>query len=145
MAEQGIQKTPPPSSARTRGNARPLRWLGILVRTGHIGVAAVFFGGLVFLVPFSQLAPWHLLTIATGIGLLALELGHDRHWPFQGKGLLGLVHILLGLLIHLQPAWTLPLLWAILVSGGIGSHMPRRYRHWSILHGWEQREAGDTR
>ncbi len=120
-----------------------MRWLSILMRTGHIGVAALFFGGSFFLVPFPQLAPWHHLTIATGIGLLVLELRHDWHWPFQGKGLLGLVHIVLGLLIHLRPTWTIPLLCAILVSGCIGSHMSRRFRHWSILRGWEVRDGVD--
>jgi hypothetical protein len=120
-----------------------MRWLSIMVRTGHIGVAAVFFGGCVLHVPFPQLVVWHHLTIASGGVLLVLELLHDRRWLLQGKGLLGILHIVPGVLLHLNPGLTVPLLWGVLVSGCIGSHMPRRFRHWSILHGketWEKKE-----
>ena len=117
-----------------------MRWLTILVRTGHIGIAGVFFGGCVFHVPFSQLALWHHGAIATGGGLLLLEWLHDRHWWHRGKGLVVLFHVGVGALIHLTPGLTVPLLWGALVSGGIGSHMPRRFRHWSILQGWETAE-----
>jgi hypothetical protein len=58
---------------------------------------------------------------------------------------LGLIHVLLGVFIHLKPGWTVPLLWGMLISGCIGSHMPRRFRHWSILHGTEMRAKETTR
>jgi hypothetical protein len=122
-----------------------MRWFSIVVRTCHIGVGAVFFGGCVLHVPFAQLALWHHLAIVTGGGLLLLELLHDMHWPFQGKGLLCLLHVFLGVMIHLKPDLTVPLLWAILISGCIGSHMSRHFRHWSILHGWEVREKTEKR
>ena len=44
--------------------------------------------------------------------------------------------------LHLYPGLTVPLLWGALVTGCIGSHMPRRFRHWSILEGrevWERK------
>jgi len=132
-------------SGETKQPSSAIRWLSIIVRTGHIGVAAVFFGGCVLHVPFSQLVLWHHLTIATGGGLLVLELRQDPRWPHQGEGLLGLFHILLGVMIHLKPALTAPLLWGILVSGCIGSHMPRRFRHWSILYGRENLEEARKR
>lgn len=115
------------------------RWLNIAVRTSHIAVAAVFFGGSLLGVPFVGLSPWFCLSMATGGILLALEWLHDRRWPHRGKGLLVHFHLALCLLLHLLPAFTVPLLWLILVSGSIGSHMPRRFRHWSILEGPEQR------
>jgi len=118
-----------------------MRWLGIAARTSHIGVMAVLFGGSLLLVPFVRLSPWHHLTIATGCILVALEYLHDSRWPHRGKGLLALVHIVLCLLIHFLPALTIPLLWLILISGCIGSHMPRRLRHWSFLQGWERPES----
>lgn len=127
-----------------RGSKQPsgmMRWLGILVRTGHIGVAAVFFGGCVLHVPYVQLALWHHLTIATGGTLLILEWLHDPRWPHRGKGLLGILHLCLAVIIHLTPAFTVPLLWVIVITGGIGSHMPRRFRHWSMLNGPEVRES----
>ena len=121
-----------------------MRWLSIGVRTGHIAVSAVLFGGLVLAVDFVRLGHWHLLTIATGMILLALEWSHDVRWPHRGKGLLVLFHLGLGLLIHALPKLTVPLLWCILISGCIGSHMPRRYRHWSIVEGWEARGEKTT-
>ena len=122
-----------------------MRWLGILVRTGHIGVASVFFGGCALQVPFVQLALWHHLTIATGSGLLILEWHHDPRWPHRGKGLLAILHACLGGFIHFWPDSTAPLLWGILITGGIGSHMPRRFRHWSILLGQEKKEETGKR
>jgi len=130
-----------PATTSPQDAKRPsvaMRWLGIGVRTGHIGVAAVLFGGVILTAPFARLSPWHHLTIATGGVLLLLEWLHDGRWPHRGKGLLALLHVGFCLLIHLWPALTVPLLWLILISGGIGSHMPRRYRHWSILQGWER-------
>jgi hypothetical protein len=82
--------------------------------------------------------PWRHLTIAAG-GFLPLEWRHDPRWPHRGKGLLALLHLGLCALIHWAPALTAPLLWMMLISGSIGSHMPRKFRHWSILQGWEFR------
>ncbi|MBM9537869.1 hypothetical protein [Desulfobulbus alkaliphilus] len=117
-----------------------LRWLDIALRTGHIAAAALLFGGFFFHIPFAQLQVWHHLTITTGVGLVVLELVQDRNWIHQGKGLVTLVHIGLAGSIHFRPDLVMPLLWAMLVTGSIGSHMPRRFRHWSILYGKEVRE-----
>jgi hypothetical protein len=122
-----------------------MRWLNIGARTGHIAVTGILFGGLVLAVDFVRLGRWHLLTIVTGLILLALEWTHDSRWPHRGKGLLVLLHLGLCLLIHALPTLTVPLLWCILISGCIGSHMPRRYRHWSILQGWEVSDGKKTR
>ena len=126
-------------------NAGYLRWLSIAVRTSHLGGTAVLFGGLVLAVPFVRLGFWHSCAIATGAILLLLEWLHDSRWLHRGKGLLALFHLGLCLLIHWFPAWTIPLAWAILISGSIGSHMPRRFRHWSIIQGWEVRDSEKTR
>jgi hypothetical protein len=143
-----MNSAPQPENSRslakkTDFQTRPsglMRWLGIAGRTSHIGVAAVLFGGSILQVPFAHLTIWHHLTITTGCILLALEWLHDARWPHRGKGLLALAHLGLCLLIHFLPALTVPLLWLILISGCIGSHMPRRFRHWSILQGWERAE-----
>lgn len=140
------QQEPLPPSGRDRTvSASTMRWLGIAARTGHLGVASVLFGGLILTVPFTRLTLWHQLTILTGCILLVLEWLHDVRWPHRGKGLLALLHLGLCGLIHLAPTLTVPLLWTILISGCIGSHMPRRFRHWSILEGWEQRDNEQRR
>lgn len=119
------------------------RWLSIIIRTAHIGFAAVFFGGCVLHVASAQLGFWPHGTLATGTALLLLEWRHDLHWPHRGKGLLVILHVGLVLLIPLHPGLTVPLLWGALVSGCIGSHMPRRFRHWSLLQGPEVRPTSD--
>ncbi len=124
------------TETKERKKHRPawMRPADIVLRTAHIAVAGTLFGGFALHVPFSQLHIWHGLTILTGCGLLFLELRHSLNWPHQGRGMLGIIHIGVSGLIHLRPDMVIPFLWIILVSGCVGSHMPKRYRHWSILY-----------
>ena len=117
----------------------PMRWLGIAARTAHLATAAVFFGGSLLQVDQARLTLWLGLALVSGAVLLVLELLHDRRWPHRGKGLLALAHALLVLVVPLRPGLAAPLLWLILIAGSVGSHMPRRWRHWSIVDGPEQR------
>jgi hypothetical protein len=117
-----------------------MRWLSIGVRTAHIAVAGVVFGGVVLQAPHDRLALWHWLTIASGGAMLLLEWQHDPNWPHRAKGLLVHLHLLMGLLVHVAAGLGVFLLWGGVISGCIGSHMPRSYRHWSILYGPEKRE-----
>ena len=117
----------------------PMRWLGIAARTAHLATVAVFFGGSLLQVDQARLTPWLGLALVSGAVLLVLELLHDRRWPHRGKGLLALAHALLALVVPLRPGLAVVLLWLILILGSVGSHMPRRWRHWSILDGPEQR------
>ncbi len=120
-----------------------MRWVNIAVRTAHIGAAAMVFGGALASGVAAGSTWWHYLVIATGDVLVILEFLQDRRWLHRGKGLLALLHIALFIVWQIHPAWTTPLFWAILVSGSVCSHMPRRYRHWSIIQGWEKRENKD--
>lgn len=117
-------------------NRRPtwMRVLDVMLRTAHIGVAGILLGGLIFQVSYFNLQIWHNLTIITGFGLLMLELRHSLSWPHQVRGLVGIVHIGLPGLAHLFPALVVPLTWGALVTGGVGSHMSRKLRHWSIVY-----------
>ena len=135
-------RTNPGDGGRPSGLAR---WLGIAVRTGHLGTAAVYFGGALLRVQPARLAPWLMAALVSGALLLVLELLHDRRWPHRGKGLLALAHAGLVLLLPLAPGLAAPVLWLVLVSGSVGSHMPRCLRHWSILDGPEQRSADGRR
>lgn len=125
IAENGVRK-----------NHRPpwMRGLDIFLRTAHIGTAGILFGGFVLHVPFASMHIWHGLTIVTGIGLLILELRHSLNWPHQGRGIMGILHMGLPGVIHLRPDLAVPLLWATLILGSVGSHMPRSLRHWSVLY-----------
>ena len=117
-----------------------LRWANIILRSLHIALAAVVFGGVILHQQYAAFHNWHHGVIASGLALLALEWGHDRQWPHRGKGLMVQLHILLGLVLHFWPTQQVALLWLVMLSGCIGSHMPRRFRHWSWRDGWEQRE-----
>ena len=111
-----------------------MRVLDILLRTGHVGFAGILLGGFIFEVPLYDLYLWHYLTIFTGLGLLLLELRHSLGWPHQVRGLIGIVHIGLPGLVHFFPAMVIPFTWVTLATGGIVSHMPRKFRYWSILY-----------
>lgn len=121
-----------------------MRWLNIVVRTAHIGAAAMLFACATGAISVQESSIWHYLIIATGDALVVMEWLHDRRWVHRGKGLLAILHLGLFIVIQFHPGWTVPLLWAILILGSVCSHMPRRYRHWSIIQGWERRETGNA-
>ncbi|BCS55758.1 hypothetical protein [Geobacter sp. SVR] len=108
---------------------------GALVRTCHIGITAILFGGAVLAVPVPNFMTWHNWAIASGIALILLGVYQSRHWPYQGRGLMAAVHVALIGVLHARQELAAPLLTVILALGGIGSNMPGSLRHWSILHG----------
>ena len=110
------------------------RLLDILLRSAHVLVIGVLVGGAVFQIPFAQLVPWKALVAASGGALILSELFYDRRWPTQGRGVMVYLHAGLFGLVYFRPGLALPCLLAALVLGMLGSHMPRRFRHWSFLH-----------
>lgn len=124
--------------AQNNRHSQSVRWLDIAARTAHIGSAAMLFGCAVTPGPAGDSPLWGSLVVATGILLAALEWLQDRRWLHRGTGLLTALHVGLFAVLRLHPGWTMALLWAILIVGSVCSHMPRRYRHWSILQGWER-------
>lgn len=104
------------------------------MRTAHIAAIAVLVGGHAFDAPRAALARVLWLTIATGAALVFLEgFGVRLRWLVQGRGLLVLAK--LGLLLVIPFAWSarLPILLAVIVLASVGSHMPARFRYYSIL------------
>jgi hypothetical protein len=112
---------------------RPLwtRFVDIALRSAHVLVISVLFGGAVFNIPASQLLPLQRLAVVTGVALIVSEIFHRPHWPTQIRGVMVFVHAgLLGLAI-LRPNLAVSCLCAALVLGMVGSHMPKKFRHWS--------------
>jgi hypothetical protein len=108
------------------------RGVAIVLRTGHLGAMAVMIGALCFSGDPSTLRLWQVLTAVTGAALTVTEMSHSRHWVYQGRGLICLTHILLaGLASH--EVWR-GAAGVALVVGGIGSHLPRTIRKWSLRH-----------
>lgn len=117
-------------SGRGIGN---LRAWNIALRTAHMAAGGVLFGGHVFDIGTERLADWLLLTLATGVLLVLLEIRHGRRWAVEGRGVLVLAKILI--LCALPWLWPqrVPLLFVVIVIGSAGSHMPKRLRHYSLL------------
>ena len=111
------------------------RGLKIVFRTAHLVTSGVLFGGHVFGIAPERLILTLYLTIASGVGLIALELLRSCQWVYQGMGIL--TEIKLVLLIAAGAWWDMrvPLLTLVVILGSVGSHMPARYRHYSLLHG----------
>jgi TctA family transporter len=116
-------------------NRRPIwtRYLDIALRTAHVLVISVLFGGAVFRIPVDQLVPWQHLAMATGVMLIISEIIHHTHWPTQIRGLMVFIHAgLLGLSI-LRPDLAVIFLLSSLVLGLVGSHLPKKIRYWSYV------------
>jgi ABC-type transporter Mla maintaining outer membrane lipid asymmetry permease subunit MlaE len=111
------------------------RTLDVILRTAHVLATSALFGGAVYGIPLSRLFSWYYLTIATGCTLIASEVYHNRHWPYQGRGIMVFIHVGLLGLIRLRPDLLVPVLTAVLVFGMVGSHMTKNLRYWSFVHG----------
>lgn len=108
----------------------------ISLRTLHIAAFGMVLGGHAFAVEAGKLLPWMWVTILSGVGLVVLELySGGLYWLFLGKGISVLVKLTLLLLIPLFWEQRMPLLLLVVGIASVGSHMPSRFRHYSILHG----------
>lgn len=81
----------------------------------------------------SRLLPFLLATIATGAGLMALELASSCAWLFMGKGVAVLLKLLLLAMIPLFWEHRVSILLVVVVIASVGSHMPSRLRYYSFL------------
>ena len=108
----------------------------VAFRTLHLAAFGVLLGGHAFGVEAERLLPSLWLTILSGIGLIVLELyAGGLYWIFLGKGITVLVK--LGILLAIPFFWDARVLLFLLVVGiaSVSSHMPARFRHYSLLHG----------
>jgi hypothetical protein len=94
----------------------------------------VLLGGHAFDVAAERLYPVLAATIATGAVLAALETGASTLWFHQGRGLMTLAKLGLLLLVPFCWAYRLPILLVVVVLASIGSHMPARWRYYSVVY-----------
>ncbi len=111
-----------------------VRAWNIAFRTAHIVTMGILLGGHTFAVAREQLYPMLVATVLTGIGLSLLEVGGGVVWFHQGRGLMTLAK--LGLIGLVPWFWErrVMLLVAAAVLASIGSHMPARFRYYSVLY-----------
>jgi hypothetical protein len=111
------------------------RGWNITFRTAHIAVTGVLVGGHVFDVPAERLLGWLYAAILTGAVLVLLEAFPHTRWLYQGRGVMVLVKLGLLCLIPFMWRYRVPILVCVIVLGSVGSHMPARFRYYSLLHG----------
>jgi hypothetical protein len=94
----------------------------------------ILLGGHAFDVAPDRLLVALWFTVGTGLALAALETGGRLSWFHEARGIMNLAK--LGLLGMVLLAWDyrLPILLTVVVLGSVASHMPRRYRHYSLLY-----------
>jgi hypothetical protein len=110
------------------------RWLNIAARTVHLAATGTLLGGHVFGADAAALWPLLWVAIASGAAMVAVELYPTAHWAHQVCALF--VYAKLGLLCLIPFAWEwrVPLLLGVLVLASVGSHAPRRIRHYSVVY-----------
>lgn len=110
------------------------RAFNIGFRTVHIAAIGILLGGHAFDVSEDRLQPMLWLSVATGLALIFLEAFPSCRWFYQGRGVMVLLK--LGLLASIPFLWDyrLPILLIIVAIASVGSHMPGRFRYYSLIH-----------
>jgi hypothetical protein len=95
---------------------------------------AAFYGGHVYGVPAERLTLAFVAVVASGFVFAMLEIARAPIWAVQVRGLA--VYVKIGLMLGATAASPLrvPLLTLAVVIGVVVSHMPGRYRYYSLRH-----------
>ena len=95
---------------------------------------SVLVGGHAFNAPIGALRPWLYAAVVSGIGMILLETGPSLHFIFEGWGVMLVCKLVL--LCCIPFAWSERLVILLVVTGiaSVGSHMPARFRHYSLLY-----------
>jgi hypothetical protein len=116
---------------------RPLpagRALRTTLRTAHVLAFATLYGGHVYGLPPERLL-WALVaTVATGAAFLAFEVYSAPVFLVEMRGVATLVKLALVAAVAVFWDARVALLSIAIVIGVVASHMPGRYRYFSLLH-----------
>jgi hypothetical protein len=112
-----------------------IRALRTGLRTAHLLAFAALYGGHVYGVAAGDLDGAWVATLATGAALMGVDLVREPVFLVQLRGTATLVKIALLVAVQAAPSAALPLLTVAAVIGAVASHMPGRYRYWSLAHG----------
>jgi hypothetical protein len=110
------------------------RATSIGLRTAHLAITGILLGGHAFNAPASSLRPVMLLVIASGAGLAALDSYKTFDWIHQGWGVMLISKLALLCMVPFAWNFRVPILLTIVVIASVESHMPARFRHYSILY-----------
>jgi hypothetical protein len=118
--------------SRPLPGVRPAR---TTLRTAHTIAFAALYGGHVFGASAVSLHPALAATVGTGAALMGLEMYRTPLWPVQVRGVATFVKLALVAAVALCWDWRVPFLTLAIVVGAVVSHLPGRYRYYSLLHG----------
>jgi len=146
MSESGSRESGPEAGERPLGRlarrllAEPrtlpkMRALRTSLRTVHVIAFSALYGGHVYDLSAERLLPALIAVIATGGAFMTLEVYSAPVWLLQIRGVATLVKIALVASIAVLWDWSVFLLTIVTVIGVVTSHMPGRYRYYSLLHG----------
>ncbi len=110
------------------------RTWNIVLRTAHIAMFSALVGGHVFDVGKAELLPWLYATLFTGATLILIEAFPRWCWFYQGRGLATIAKLVLLAIIPWAWDYRVPVLFAVIVIASVSSHMPGRYRYYSVIH-----------
>jgi hypothetical protein len=123
------------------GHAIPYaRYWNILFRTLHLIAISLLVGGHAFGASTGQLRLLLYGAIVTGVGMAVVDAYPSFQFLHQGWGLFLLLKLTLLCVIPFAWSYRLPILIAVIVIGSVGSHMPRKFRHYSLIYGWEEKK-----
>ena len=123
------------------GRAIPhARYWNILFRTLHLVAISLLVGGHAFGASTGQLRLLLFGAIITGTGMVVVNAYPSFQFLHQGWGLLLLLKLAMLCVIPFAWGYRLPILIAVVVVGSVGSHLPKRFRHYSLIYGWERKK-----
>ena len=117
----------------------------IALCTAHIGVTGMLLGGHFFGIAAERLLPLLYLAILTGAALGIAEVYPNWSGVFEVRSLVIAAKLVLLCLIPLLWDYRVGILLMVLVMASAGSHMPRRFRHYSVLEHRQTEAMRDNR
>lgn len=132
------------AAAESQGPIPTARLVRTGLRTLHLIAVAALYGGHVYGVDAARLVPALAGAVATGSALALFEAIRAPVWLVQVRGVATFSKLALVAAVAPLWEWRVALLTAALVIGAVASHMPGRWRYYSLRHGRVagSREAG---
>ena len=120
------------------------RACNIALRTAHIGATGILLGGHFFGVAAGRLVPLLYMAILTGLALGIAEIDPNWRSVFEVRSLVIASKALLLCLVPLLWNCRVAILMIVVAMASAGSHMPRRFRHYSVLEHQNVKAMGES-
>lgn len=120
-----------------QGGSVPMRGsraIRTALRSIHTVAFAALYGGHVFAVPSERLWPALVAVLVSGFAFLAFEVGRTPIWLVQIRGVATYCKLLLVVSVWFFWEFRIAILTLVILIGTVVSHMPGRYRYYSLLH-----------